>query len=204
MHTDNAHHSYPMVIVSILVTALCWGSYGPLLLWGHQAMGSGRLRPFICVGIAYFLIAIVGPLLIMMLTGMEKGDGLMSGWNFKGTYWSLMGGVAGAIGAFGIILALNYGGHPSLVMPLVFGCAPVVNTFITIGLAKRWDEVHPMYYSGLILVAAGAITVLFFQPGPPKKKGPAAPVKTEKVDKAEASEKDKPSSKPVDEPKKND
>jgi hypothetical protein len=71
----------------------------------------------------------------------------------------------------------------------------VVNTFITIGIANRWNEVHPMYYSGLILVAAGAITVLFFQPGPPKKKGaPAANTKIEKVEKTE----------PVDEPKKND
>ena len=110
-----------------------------------------------------------------------------------------MGGVAGAIGAFGIILALNYGGHPSYVMPLVFGCAPVVNTFITIGLANRWNEVHPMYYSGLILVAAGAVTVLFFQPGPPKKQG-GAPAVT-KTDKDVAP---KSAEKPVDEPKKND
>lgn len=169
MHASG-QHNYPLMLVSILLTALCWGSYGPLLLWGHQAMGSGRLRPFICVGIAYFLIAIVGPILFIYLTGMEKGDGLGSGWNFTGTMWSLAGGAVGAIGAFGIILALNYGGHPTFVMPLVFGIAPVVNTMITIGLSNRWGELSPMYYAGLILVGAGAVTVLLFQPkGPPPK-----------------------------------
>lgn len=177
MHSTG-QHNYPLMLVSILLTAICWGSYGPLLLWGHQAMGSGRLRPFICVGIAYFLIAIVGPILFIVFTGMEKGEGLASGWNFTGTMWSLAGGAVGAIGAFGIILALNYGGHPTFVMPLVFGIAPVVNTVITIGMSNRWGELSPMYYAGMILVGAGAVTVLLFQPKgpPPKTVKPAAAV----------------------------
>ena len=63
-----------------LCTALFWGTYGPLLSRGHHLMGTeGRLRPFICVGIAYLLVAIVGPIVVMYTTGIDKGDGIASG-----------------------------------------------------------------------------------------------------------------------------
>src|SRR4029453_14985843 len=75
MH-GTAHVNFPMVVVCTLATAACWGTYGPLLQWGHMAMGSGRLRPFICVGIAYVIIAIAAPILVMTLTGMENEGGL--------------------------------------------------------------------------------------------------------------------------------
>ncbi len=165
-----------MVVVTIFFTALCWGSYGPLLQWGHGDMGSGRLRPFICVGIAYFFVAIVGPLLLMLVLGQEKGEGLFSGWTTTGIFWSLAGGAAGALGAFGIILALNYGGTPTFVMPLVFGTAPVINTFIMLTVNKKWGEISPFFAAGLILVAAGAVTVLLTAPkgAPPKAKTAAA------------------------------
>ncbi len=43
----------------------------------------------------------------------------------------------GALGALGIILAINFGGNPIYVAPLVFGSAPVINSFLTIYLAGR-------------------------------------------------------------------
>ena len=179
-----SHVNFPMIIVCTLATALCWGVYGPLLQWGHGAMGSGRLRPFICVGIAYFLIAIVGPILLMSVTGMENEGGISSGWTnksaggYSGIFWSLMGGTAGALGALGVILALNYGGQPSYVMPVVFGCAPIINTAFTMyfsGAYKNLSGMHgSMYFAGLILVAVGAVVVLFFAPKPGQKKSPEA------------------------------
>jgi hypothetical protein len=157
--------------VFAVCTAFFWGTYGPLLLKGHTLMGSGRLRPFICVGIAYLIIAIVGPILVMYLTGMEKGSGLGSGWTTGGIIWSLAGGAAGALGAFALIMALNYGGASSTiyVMPLVFGCAPVVSTITSIYMARmagKTVEISPFFAAGLILVAAGAITLLIFAPKP--------------------------------------
>jgi hypothetical protein len=173
-----------MVIVCTLATAVCWGTYGPLLQWGHSAMGSGRLRPFICVGVAYFLIAIVGPIMVMMLTGMENEGGLFSGWmnkekgTFSGIFWSLMGGTAGALGALGVILALNYGGQPGYVMPVVFGCAPIINTLFTMYFTGAYKTIAglqgSMYFAGLILVAVGAVVVLVFAPKPPPKASHAA------------------------------
>lgn len=147
-------------ILAVAVTAISWGVYGPILHKGQTAMELSRLRPLICVGAAYFVIAVVVPLAFLYLRG-EKGD-----WTPTGTLWSLGAGTAGAVGALGIIMALSYGGKPSWVMPLVFGCAPVFNAFLTIYLAGNWKEVSPMFLAGLILVAAGAVTVLIFCPKP--------------------------------------
>jgi len=157
-----------LVLGAIALTAICWGAYGPVLHRGQTAMGGSRLRPLLCVGMAYFVIAVVVPILVLYLRG-EKGD-----WSFWGTVWSAGGGIAGALGALGIILAFNFGGSPSYVMPLVFGCAPVVNAFLTIYWAGNWRDVSPMFLAGLILVAVGAFTVLFFAPKG-KAHGPAHP-----------------------------
>jgi hypothetical protein len=191
MH-GTGHVNFPMIIVCTLATALCWGTYGPLLQWGHNAMGTGRLRPFICVGVAYFVIAILGPILVMTLTGMESQGGLFSGWTnksgggFSGIFWSLMGGTAGALGALGVILALNYGGQPGYVMPVVFGCAPIVNTAFTMYFTGAYKNISglsgSMYFAGLILVAVGAVVVLMFAPKPaPKAAQTAAPAAVKQV-----------------------
>jgi hypothetical protein len=179
-----SHVNFPMVVVCTLATALCWGVYGPLLQWGHGAMGTGRLRPFICVGIAYVIIAIVGPILLMTVTGMENEGGLAHGWTNKtgggvsGIFWSLMGGTAGALGALGVILALNYGGLPGYVMPVVFGVAPVINTAFTMYFAGTYKNLEPvrggLYFAGLLLVVMGASLVLLFAPKPAPKKSPEA------------------------------
>ena len=180
--THGSTFNLPAIIVSIMGTAIFWGVYGPLLQKGHMLMGSGRLRPFICVGVAYILVAIVGPIVVMMTTGMERGDGLATGWTTWGTFWSLVAGAAGALGALGMILAFNFGGTPSYVPPLIFGFAPVVNTFFAMYLnPSLWSRMSPVqgsfFGAGLILVAVGAVTVLISAPKggpPPPKKEPSA------------------------------
>jgi hypothetical protein len=148
------------VLLSILLTVICWGIYGPVLHSGQKEMGGSKWLPFICVGLAYFLIAVVVPTAYLKLKG-EVGQ-----WSTTGTLWSLAAGAAGAIGALGIILALTYGGNPIYVMPLVFGGAPVVNTFLTMFMARSYKEAGPVFFAGLILVVAGAATVLLFKPAP--------------------------------------
>jgi hypothetical protein len=81
-----------------------------------------------------------------------------------GTLWSLLAGAFGAAGALGIILAFKSGGRPVFVMPLVFGGAPVVNTFFTITTRGQWDQISPFFWAGLILVIAGSVVVLVFAP----------------------------------------
>ncbi len=158
-----------LILASLGITILCWGLYGPVLHWGQEGMFSGptegapphlaRLRPFVCVGLAYFAIGVIVPALLLFLRG-EKGH-----WTLTGIIWSLAGGSLGAIGALGIIMAFNFGGRPVYVMPLVFGGAPVVNSFLTVYWAKRIREVGPLFLAGLVIVLLGAVTVLLFKPG---------------------------------------
>jgi hypothetical protein len=146
------------VIASTAATAICWGIYGPVILQGQHAMDS-RLRPFICVGIAYFVIAVAVPTLLLRSQG-EKG-----GWTMQGLIWSLAAGALGALGALGVILAFSFKGKPVFVMPLVFGLAPVVNTAVTMFFGKSFKQAGPLFLAGLILVAIGAVTVLVAKPG---------------------------------------
>ena len=64
---------------------------------------------------------------------------------------------------------MAYGGKPIYVMPLVFGGAPVINTMFSMYMSKAYRQgVSPVFYAGLILVIAGAATVLVFAPRAPK------------------------------------
>jgi hypothetical protein len=146
------------VILFIALTAFCWGIYGPVIQAGQAGMDGGRLRPFICVGLAYFVIAVVVPVILLRMQG-EAGQ-----WTTRGALWSLAAGAAGAIGALGIILAFSFHGKPIYVMPLVFGLAPVVNTFITMYLGHTFKQAGPIFIAGLIIVAVGAVVVLLAKP----------------------------------------
>jgi hypothetical protein len=163
-----------------LVTALFWGTYGPILHKGSHYMGSyvakdpknpdakgptGRMRPFLCVGLAYFVIAVLAPLLMIQFMGVEKGAGIMAGWSFSGIAWSFAGGAVGALGAFALIMALN-NGTPVQVMPLVFGVAPVISVATGMYLNKTLSQVSPFFFVGMLLVILGAVTILLTAPGP--------------------------------------
>jgi hypothetical protein len=127
-------------------------------------MHHSRLRPLICVGVAYFVIAVIIPYFFLG----EMGEA--STYRSWGTVWSLLGGSLGALGALGIILAFNSGGKPIFVMPLVFGGAPVINTAVAVSTKHMWGNVSSFFWAGLILVIAGAAIVLVFAPrGEPGK-----------------------------------
>jgi hypothetical protein len=147
------------MLAAIFLTALCWGVYGPVLHEGQHFMGS-RLRPFVGVGIAYFLIAVIVPA-VLLVRGGEKGA-----WTFTGILWSAIAGTCGALGALGVILALAAGGNPIYVMPLIFGGAPVVNTLLSAWMNRAFGELKAFFLAGLLLVITGAVTVLIFKPQP--------------------------------------
>ena len=127
--------------------------------FGQAALGGSRLRPLICIGAAYFLIAVLVPLGLLVPMG-DTGT-----WDVSGTLWSLGAGSLGALGALGTILAFACGGKPFTVMPVVFGCAPVINTLTTLALAHTpTTAISPWFLAGLLVVAVGAATVLIFGP----------------------------------------
>jgi hypothetical protein len=147
------------VLLSVALALFSWGAYGPVLHRGQGAMGGSRLRPLICIGAAYFLIAVLVPLALLSPLG-DTGS-----WDFSGGLWSLGAGALGALGALGTILAFTCGGKPFTVMPVVFGCAPVINTLATLALAHTpAGAVSPFFLAGMLIVAVGAAIVLMFGP----------------------------------------
>ena len=146
-------------LLAVALSLCAWGAYGPVLHRGQGAMGGSRLRPLICIGAAYFLIAVLVPLALLVPMG-DTGT-----WDMRGTLWSLGAGSLGALGALGTILAFTFGGKPFTVMPVVFGCAPVINTLATIALAHTPPSaVSPFFLAGMLIVAVGAAIVLTFGP----------------------------------------
>jgi hypothetical protein len=124
-----------------------------------MAMQGSRLRPLICVGLAYFAVAVVIPAILIPLAESDKS------WTTWGFVYSLLGGTAGAIGALGIIMAFTYGGKPIYVMPLVFGAAPIINTFTNLYFAEKTQGGNTsIFYAGLMMSIIGAVTVLVFAP----------------------------------------
>jgi hypothetical protein len=154
----------------IALTVFCWGAYGPVLHVGQHDFGGSRLKPLICVGLAYLIVAVLIPGVALVAQGKLAGD-----WSTSGVAWSLAAGAAGAVGALGIILAMTAGGKPVYVMPLVFGCAPAVNVAVAMYFAKiSWANVNMKFIAGLLLVSIGAVMVLRFQPKAPAAGSPPA------------------------------
>lgn len=153
-----------------LLTVASWGVYGILLHSGSMGMavaggdpGVARIKAFLLVGVAYFLVAILGPLLILLAKGAN--------WSFpvKGTAWSLVAGVMGALGALFVLLAFGAKGTPAAVMSIVFAGAPIVNATVAIWMGKLWGDIRWPFIAGILLAAIGAGLVTYYKPNPHKK-----------------------------------
>lgn len=151
-------------LVYALVTVACWGVYGILLHAGQLEMGDpvhGRYKAFLFVGVAYFLLAVLAPLGLLISSGAKLE------FPTKGITLSLIAGAAGAAGAFFVLLAFGARGLPPVVMSIVFGGAPVVNALVSIGLhpPKGGAASIPLpFFAGLVLVAAGGALVTLYKP----------------------------------------
>jgi len=152
------------IFAGIALTVFCWGAYGPMLHKGQNGLDHNKLKPLICVGLAYFIVAIIIPVGWLAAKGNLSG-----GWTANGISWSLIAGTAGALGALGIIIALSSGGKPTYVMPIVFGCAPIINVLLAVMMSKNSERPNVYFCAGLIMVAIGATIILLFQPRDVKK-----------------------------------
>ena len=146
-------------VVFAVGTALAWGLYGPVLQQGQAQLGS-PFRALLCVGLAYFVIGVLVPAVVLGSQG-ELGA---RGWNVSGFTAATAGGALGAVGAVLLIYAFRAGGLPTYVMPIVFGGAPVVNTIFSMMMHPPKTAPHPMMWAGMALVVAGASLVLYFRP----------------------------------------
>ena len=145
-------------ITIVLGAVLSWGAYGVLLHRGQVILGN-PLKALLCVGVAYFLVGVVVP----VITLFAQGQGLR-GFNGAGTTAATVAGTLGALGAVCIIFAFKSGGLPTYVMPLVFAGAPLVNVLFSMVLHPPKQAPNPLLYLGFVLAAAGAGMVLYFKP----------------------------------------
>ena len=139
-------------------TVLSWGVYGAMLHQGQVALKS-PMRALLCVGIAYFLVGVLVPLAVLF----NQGEGLR-GFTAMGTTFATVAGILGAIGAVCIIFSFRAGGHPTYVMPLVFGGAPLINVLYTMAVHPPKVAPHPLLFVGFLVTAIGAGMVLYFKP----------------------------------------
>lgn len=144
-------------VVFVAGAVLSWGAYGALLHQGQVQLGN-PLKALLCVGVAYFLIGIIVPVVAL------SAQGGLSGFNTTGLITATFAGALGAAGAACIIWAFRSGGLPVYVMPLVFGGAPIVNVLLTMALHPPKAAINPLLYLGFALASVGAAMVLYYRP----------------------------------------
>ena len=79
-------------VIFVAGAVLSWGAYGALLHMGQTQLGN-PLKAMLCVGVAYFLIAVLVPV------GALSAQGNLSGFNSTGLLTATIAGSLGAIGA---------------------------------------------------------------------------------------------------------
>ena len=142
----------------VLLTVLSWGTYIPTLHKGQVALNGSGVHAFLMVGVAYVLVAIAIPGVMIARAGS---------WDVfttSGVTFTIGAGVLGALGALGIVLALVNGGRPNVVPPLVFAGAPVVSVFVAALYNPPQQSPSPIFYLGILMAAAGAWLVLSYRP----------------------------------------
>ncbi len=151
-------------IIFALGTALCWGLYGPTLGIARLAdVDHSPFKPYVGIGFAYLVIAIVGGLLGMWYLG-DSFD-LTSG----GTVWGTAAGVLGALGALSLTLCMFSGGArmPHTVMPIVFGGAVTISALYPLVTSGGQLKASPMLWAGIVGMAISVVIIAANTPHEP-------------------------------------
>jgi hypothetical protein len=165
-------------VVFVGLAGLCWGFYVPLVAQGGKELKNSYVS-FLCVGAAYFLIAVLAPV------GILYAKGKMPALNAPGITLASLAGVAGALGALCVILAVGeFKGNKLFVAPVIFSLAPVINTLVSLlwhpdrGLMSfGLPEVSPGWklYLGILFAGLGAGLVLYSKEEMEQKHAAAKP-----------------------------
>lgn len=180
----------------VIIAGLAWGCYVPVIFYGGQELTirpgtiGGRLASILCVGVAYFVLAVLIPIVLMALRDDAKPD-----WRTNGLIFSGLAGVAGAIGAISVIFASKAavdqakldGIDPATfriyIAPLIFSLAPMINTLLSLFWHPKAGEPWNFHFDlpgwklpvGILLVAGGTFLVLMSKEETESKKAPPKP-----------------------------
>jgi drug/metabolite transporter (DMT)-like permease len=174
-----------MWLVYSVLAGLCWGTYVPFVQQGIAGLQRNSLASFLCVGVAYFLIAVLFPL-GMFFSGEKTPE-----WNVYGISFATLAGIAGALGALCVIFANRSAAqltreNPGLnidyrlyIGPIIFAMAPLLNTLVSLlwhpsptdgalvfGLKHMPDW---KFFVGIVLTGAGTFLVLYSKEEAEKK-----------------------------------
>ena len=166
----------------VIGAGLAWGTYVPLVFYGGTELTTrpgtigGRLASILCVGVAYFVLAVVVPIALM-----AARDDAKPVWKPTGLVFSSLAGIAGAVGAICVIFAskaavdqakldgVNPATYRIYIAPLIFALAPAINTLLSLVWHPKPD--NPWYFefdvpgwklpAGIVLVAIGTFLVLY-------------------------------------------
>jgi drug/metabolite transporter (DMT)-like permease len=160
-------------LLYVLMAGLCWGTYVPLIAFGGKNLSAGpafpfagRYAAFLCVGVAYVVIAVAFPL----VRSFAVGEPIPA--KPVGIVFASLAGVAGALGALGVIFATASAGPEDriYIAPLIFTLAPLLNTVVSLfwhPTADHWlhfglPEKMPswMLFVGVVFVGVGAGMIL--------------------------------------------
>ena len=137
--------------------ALSWGFYGAMLHRGQVSLGN-PMKALLCVGVAYFLLGVLWPVASLASSGNLRAFAPV------GATTATAAGALGALGAVFIIYAFRSGGTPAIVMPIVFGLAPLINVLVTMAIHPPDRAPNPLLYLGYILASVGVGMVLYVRP----------------------------------------
>ena len=144
-------------VIFVAGAVLSWGVYGAMLHQGQVALGN-PLKALLCVGVAYFLVGVIVPVVAL------SAQGNLTAFDSAGLRYATVAGILGAAGAVCIIYSFRTGGIPLYVMPLVFGGAPIINVLYSMIIHPPKMAPNPMLYVGFALASIGAGMVLYFRP----------------------------------------
>ena len=153
-------------ILFAIGTACFWGMYGPTI--GNAQVkvpppeGWSPFKPYVFIGVAYLVLAVVGGLAAMHF----KGDTFSySGEHFKPAKWGFLAGLLGALGALCLTTAMMTSkGNALLVMPIVFGGAVSVTALFSVWKLKGHTTINPILYVGIVMVVIGVVIVAMNTP----------------------------------------